>query len=109
MSFVNEGYTSLGETLKNRAAELSSSVQEVKGTQKEVDDMMAWLKDMKETAASWNNAPTEKDSVKTQLEQQKVQRCCHTTKWTVLKLHKIVPLKTRQSYDNKVEYHRIKY
>ncbi|XP_053189157.1 dystonin [Scomber japonicus] len=71
MSFVNEGYTSLGETLKNRAAELSSSVQEVKGAQKEVDDMMAWLKDMKNTTSSWNNAATEKDSVKTQLEQQK--------------------------------------
>ncbi|XP_044228342.1 dystonin isoform X4 [Thunnus albacares] len=71
MSFVNEGYTSLGETLKNRAAELSSSVEEVKGAQKEVDDMKTWLKDMKKTAASWNNATTEKDSVKTQLEQQK--------------------------------------
>ncbi|CAK6951622.1 dystonin isoform X1 [Scomber scombrus] len=71
MSFINEGYTSLGETLKNRASELSSSVQEVKGAQKDVDDMMAWLKDMKNTAASWNNAATEKDSVKTQLEQQK--------------------------------------
>lgn len=76
MSFVNEGYTSLGETLKSRAAELSSSVQEVKGAQKEVDGMMMWLKDMKKTAASWNNAATEKDSVKTQLEQQKVQKCC---------------------------------
>lgn len=76
MSFVNEGYGTLGETLKSRAAELSSSVQEVKEAQKETDDMMTWLKDMKKTAASWNNAATEKDSVKTQLEQQKVQKCC---------------------------------
>ncbi|XP_036979883.1 dystonin isoform X15 [Acanthopagrus latus] len=72
MSFVNEGYASLGETLKSRAADLSSSVQEVKEAQKETDDMMTWLKDMKKTAASWNKAATEKDSVKTQLEQQKV-------------------------------------
>ncbi|TKS85463.1 Dystonin 230 kDa bullous pemphigoid antigen 230/240 kDa bullous pemphigoid antigen [Collichthys lucidus] len=71
MSFVNEGYTSLGETLKSRAAELSGSVQEVKEAQKETENMMTWLKDMKKTAASWNNAATEKDSVKTQLEQQK--------------------------------------
>ncbi|XP_054456427.1 dystonin [Anoplopoma fimbria] len=71
MSFVNEGYKTLGETLKNRAAELSDSVQEVKEAQKETDNMMTWLRDMKKTAASWNNAATEKDSVKTQLEQQK--------------------------------------
>lgn len=76
MSFVNEGYASLGETLKSRAADLSSSVQEVKEAQKETDDMMTWLKDMKKTAASWNKAATEKDSVKTQLEQQKVLKCC---------------------------------
>ncbi|XP_076598907.1 dystonin isoform X6 [Chaetodon auriga] len=71
MSFVNEGYASLGETLKSRATELSSSVQEVKEARKETDDMMTWLKDMKKTAASWNSEATEKDSVKTQLEQQK--------------------------------------
>ncbi|XP_026209863.1 dystonin isoform X2 [Anabas testudineus] len=71
MSFVNEQYTSLGETLKSRAAELSSSVREVKEAQKETEDLMTWLKDMKKTAESWNNTATEKDSVKTQLEQQK--------------------------------------
>ncbi|KAM9847860.1 microtubule-actin cross-linking factor 1 [Aulostomus maculatus] len=71
VSLVNEGYAGLGETLKGRAAELSSSVQEVKEAKKETDNMMTWLKDMKKTAASWNNAGTEKDSVKTQLEQQK--------------------------------------
>ncbi|XP_029305110.1 LOW QUALITY PROTEIN: dystonin [Cottoperca gobio] len=71
MSFVNEGYSSLGKLLKSRAAELSSSVQEVKEAKKETDNMMTWLKDMKNTAASWNKAATEKDSVKTQLEQQK--------------------------------------
>uniref|UniRef100_A0A673BG74 Dystonin n=1 Tax=Sphaeramia orbicularis TaxID=375764 RepID=A0A673BG74_9TELE len=71
MSFVNEGYASLGETLKSRTAELSSLLQEVKEAQKETGEMMAWLKDMKKTAASWNSAATEKDAVKTQLEQQK--------------------------------------
>lgn len=76
MSFVNEGYESLEETLKSRAAELSSSMHEFKEVEKETDDMMTWLKDMKSTATSWNKAATEKDSVKTQLEQQKVLKCC---------------------------------
>ncbi|XP_024916584.1 dystonin isoform X7 [Cynoglossus semilaevis] len=71
MSFVNEGYSSLGEMLKSRVAELSSSVQEVNEAQKETEDMMTWLRDMKKTAASWTNAATERDAVKTQLEQQK--------------------------------------
>ncbi|KAF3708317.1 Dystonin 230 kDa bullous pemphigoid antigen 230/240 kDa bullous pemphigoid antigen [Channa argus] len=72
MSFVNERYTSLGETLKSLAAELSSLVEEVREAERETDKMTTWMKDMKKTAASWNNAATEKDSVKTQLEQQKV-------------------------------------
>lgn len=76
MSFVNDGYASLGVTLKSRAADLSSSVQEVKEAKEETDNMMTWLKDMKKTAASWNKAATEKDSVRTQLEQQKVESCC---------------------------------
>uniref|UniRef100_A0AAQ5XWL7 Dystonin n=1 Tax=Amphiprion ocellaris TaxID=80972 RepID=A0AAQ5XWL7_AMPOC len=71
MSFINEGYTNLGETLKSRAGQLSSLVNEVKEAQKETEEMMTWLKDKKKTAASWNNAVTGKDSVKTQLEQQK--------------------------------------
>lgn len=74
ISFVNEGYESLGNLLKSRAAELSRLVEEVKDAQKETDSMMTWLKDMKKTASSWNQAATEKDSMKTQLEQQKVQR-----------------------------------
>lgn len=75
MSFVNEGYESLGQTLRSRAAELSSSLHDFKETEKDTDDMMMWLKDMKRTAASWNKATTEKDSVKAQLEQQKVLKC----------------------------------
>lgn len=74
MSFVNEGYESLGERLKRRSAELKSSVQDFREAKKETDGMITWLKDMKETAASWNNSEGQKDSVKTQLEQQKVQK-----------------------------------
>ncbi|XP_037321359.2 dystonin isoform X18 [Pungitius pungitius] len=71
MSFVSEGYASLGEKLKGRAGELRSSVQEVKDAQEETNNMLTWLRDMKKTAASWNCAAAEKDSVKTQLEQQR--------------------------------------
>ncbi|XP_035982722.1 dystonin [Fundulus heteroclitus] len=71
MSFISEGYSDLGETLKNRVQQLNSGLQEVKEAQKETEEMMTWLKDMKNTAASWNTAAAENDSVKTQLEQQK--------------------------------------
>lgn len=83
MSSINVGYTDLGETLKNRSAQLSSLLQKVKEAQKETDDMMLWLKDMKKTAQSWNSAATEKDSVKTQLEQQKVQKVLLLSTWSV--------------------------
>nr|XP_057914423.1 dystonin isoform X20 [Doryrhamphus excisus] len=72
MSFVNEGYSGLGDTLKSRAAELSGAARELKDAKKETDNMMTWLEDMKMTTASWKNGATEKDAVKTQLEQQKV-------------------------------------
>uniref|UniRef100_A0A3B3U8F9 Dystonin n=1 Tax=Poecilia latipinna TaxID=48699 RepID=A0A3B3U8F9_9TELE len=71
MSFVSEGYTNLGETLKSRVEQLSSALQEVKEAQKGTEEMMTWLKDMKKTTSSWNTAASEKDSVGTQLEQQK--------------------------------------
>ena len=72
MSYINEGHESLGELLKDRAAELSGLVQQMAEAQKETDAMITWLKDMKKTTASWNSASTEKDAMKTQLEQQKV-------------------------------------
>uniref|UniRef100_A0A4W5PTW8 Dystonin n=1 Tax=Hucho hucho TaxID=62062 RepID=A0A4W5PTW8_9TELE len=71
MSYINDGHQSLGELLKGRAAELSVLVQEVTEAQKETDTMITWLQDMKKTSASWNSASTEKDTMKTQLEQQK--------------------------------------
>uniref|UniRef100_A0A8C7KHR9 Dystonin n=1 Tax=Oncorhynchus kisutch TaxID=8019 RepID=A0A8C7KHR9_ONCKI len=72
MSYINEGHERLGELLKDRAAELSGLVQQMAEAQKETDAMITWLKDMKKTTASWNSASTEKDAMKTQLEQQKV-------------------------------------
>lgn len=74
VSHVNDGYESLGETLKSRETELRNSVNEFRAAKSETDDMMGWLREMKKTAATWNNGASEKDSVKTQLEQQKVQK-----------------------------------
>lgn len=73
MSHVNDGYESLGKTLKSRESELRSSVNEFRAAKNETDDMMDWLREMKKTAATWNNGASERGSVKTQLEQQKVQ------------------------------------
>ncbi|CAL8257405.1 unnamed protein product [Lota lota] len=71
MSFVGEGYASLGGRLKSEAAELSGLLEGVKETQREAELMVAWLGDMKHKAASGNSAAAEKGSVKAQLEQQK--------------------------------------
>lgn len=73
MSFVTEGYDSLGGRLKSGAAELSGQLQRVKEAQQEADLMVAWLGDMKHKAASRDSAATEKGSLKSQLEQQKVR------------------------------------
>lgn len=73
MSHVNGGYESLGETLRSRKSELRASVNEFRVAKSETDDMMAWLREMKKTVATWNNVPSEKDSMKTQLQQQKVE------------------------------------
>ena len=72
MSYVSEGYSSLGGRLKSEVAQLSGLLEGVKETQKEADLMVAWLGDMKHQAASGNSAAGEKGSVKAQLEQQKV-------------------------------------
>lgn len=82
MSFVNEGYASLGEMLKSQKEQLSGLLHEVKETHKETEDMMTWLKDMKKTAESWNGAAAEKESVKAQLEQQRVKmHFCSPNVW----------------------------
>ncbi|XP_077469506.1 dystonin isoform X8 [Stigmatopora argus] len=72
MSFINEGYSCLGDTLKRRSAEMGGFVGELKDIKKETENMMTWLEDMKKTTSSWKNGATEKDAVKSQLEQQKM-------------------------------------
>ncbi|KAL6487581.1 hypothetical protein MHYP_G00042070 [Metynnis hypsauchen] len=71
MSCVSEGYRNLGDLLKGRSSELNALLQKVRGAHDEAESMLQWLEDMKKTAASWSSEPTVKDSVKTQMEQQK--------------------------------------
>ncbi|KAL7877335.1 hypothetical protein SRHO_G00039780 [Serrasalmus rhombeus] len=71
MSCVSEGYRNLGDLLKGRSSELNALLHKVRGAHDEAESMLQWLEDMKKTAASWSSEPTVKDSVKTQMEQQK--------------------------------------
>lgn len=72
MSSINEDYSSLGELLKTRSSELSALLQKVQGVQHEAQSTLQWLENMKKTAASWNSEPAGKDSMKMQIERQKV-------------------------------------
>lgn len=72
MSYVSEGYRTLGELLKTRSSELSDLLLRVRGAHNEAESMLQWLEDIKKTAASWRSEATVKDSVKAQIEQQKV-------------------------------------
>lgn len=74
MSCINEDYSSLGELLKARSLELSAQLRKVQGVQHEAQSMLQWLENMKKTAGSWNSELESKDSMKKQLERQKVSR-----------------------------------
>ncbi|XP_072533688.1 dystonin isoform X14 [Salminus brasiliensis] len=71
MVCISEEYRNLGDLLKARSSDLSSVLLKVRGAHNEAESMLQWLDDMKKTAASWSSEPTAKDSVKTQMEQQK--------------------------------------
>ncbi|KAJ8377715.1 hypothetical protein AAFF_G00254490 [Aldrovandia affinis] len=71
VSYIKEGYDSLGERLRDRAGELTAAVQKVREMRKEADSVAGWLQDMKKTLTSWDAVSMEKDSMKTQMEQQK--------------------------------------
>uniref|UniRef100_A0A8B9KKY6 Dystonin n=1 Tax=Astyanax mexicanus TaxID=7994 RepID=A0A8B9KKY6_ASTMX len=73
MLCVSEGHRNLGELLKARSSQLNSLLLKVRGAHNEAESMLQWLEDMKKTAESWSSEPTAKDSVKTQMEQQKVE------------------------------------
>uniref|UniRef100_A0A672SPX3 Dystonin n=1 Tax=Sinocyclocheilus grahami TaxID=75366 RepID=A0A672SPX3_SINGR len=72
MSYINNDYEHLGELLKARSSELSALLKRVQGVHDQAESLRQWMEDTKKTAASLNNHPSEKDAVKSQIEQQKV-------------------------------------
>ncbi|XP_066552919.1 dystonin isoform X4 [Amia ocellicauda] len=72
MSYINDGYENLGAILKGRAEELGGLLQNLQETQKDATSVMQWLEDMSKTAASWDAVSTEANTMKEQMEQQKV-------------------------------------
>ena len=72
LTSINEGYGSLGQRLRSRAAELGGLAHQVQEAQQEAQDMIAWLRDAKTSTDAWTSGAAEKQSVKMQLEQQKV-------------------------------------
>ncbi|XP_051503373.1 dystonin-like [Myxocyprinus asiaticus] len=72
MCSINTSYENLGELLKTRSSELNALLKKVQEVHEQADSLLQWIEDSKKTATSWNSHPSGKDSVKTQIEQQKV-------------------------------------
>lgn len=72
LSRVNDGYQSLGELLKGRANELNGVVLRVREAREDTGSIMKCLEEMKNAAASWDPVSGERNSMRTQMEQQKV-------------------------------------
>uniref|UniRef100_W5NK47 Dystonin n=1 Tax=Lepisosteus oculatus TaxID=7918 RepID=W5NK47_LEPOC len=72
VSYMNEGYNGLGALLQGRARELEDSLQKVREAREEGAVLTQWLEDMKKTAASWAAISTEAESMKAQMQDQKL-------------------------------------
>ncbi|KAK7140737.1 hypothetical protein R3I94_013117 [Phoxinus phoxinus] len=72
MSCINSSYEHLGELLKARSSELSAVLKKVQAVHEQAESLRQWMDDTKKTASSCSNHPSGKDTVKSQIEQQKV-------------------------------------
>uniref|UniRef100_A0A8C2DBA5 Dystonin n=1 Tax=Cyprinus carpio TaxID=7962 RepID=A0A8C2DBA5_CYPCA len=72
MSYINNNYEHLGELLKARSSELGALLKRVLGVHEQAESLRQWMEDTKKTATSLSNRPSGKDTVKSQIEQQKV-------------------------------------
>uniref|UniRef100_A0A671KRT7 Dystonin n=1 Tax=Sinocyclocheilus anshuiensis TaxID=1608454 RepID=A0A671KRT7_9TELE len=72
MSYINNNYEHLGELLKARSSELGALLKRVLGVHDQAESLRQWMEDTKKTATSLSNHPSGKDTVKSQIEQQKV-------------------------------------
>lgn len=89
-SGINSSYEDLGELLKARSSELSDLMKKIQAVHEQSDSLLKWIEDTKKTAASSRNPPS--DSVKTQIEQQKVHlfdelKCSHLLLFVIIKLY----------------------
>ncbi|XP_029425973.1 dystonin isoform X14 [Nannospalax galili] len=73
MTDISHSYEDLGLLLKDKIAELNTKLSKLQTAQEESSAMMQWLQKMNKTANKWHQAPTPTDteSVKTQVEQNK--------------------------------------
>uniref|UniRef100_A0A8C1IVI2 Dystonin n=1 Tax=Cyprinus carpio TaxID=7962 RepID=A0A8C1IVI2_CYPCA len=74
MSYINNNYEHLGELLKARSSELGALLKRVLGVHEQAESLRQWMEDTKKTATSLSNRPSGKDTVKSQIEQQKEVR-----------------------------------
>ncbi|XP_057607239.1 dystonin isoform X12 [Chionomys nivalis] len=73
MTDISHGYEDLGLLLKDKITELNTKLSKLQKAQEESSAMMQWLQKMNKTASKWHQTPTPTDteSVKTQVEQNK--------------------------------------
>ncbi|XP_035315342.1 dystonin isoform X9 [Cricetulus griseus] len=73
MTDISHSYEDLGLLLKDKIAELNFKLSKLQKAQEESSAMMQWLQKMNKTASKWDQTPTPTDteSVKTQVEQNK--------------------------------------
>ncbi|XP_078504101.1 dystonin isoform X2 [Lissotriton helveticus] len=71
MSDVTCSYDDLGALLKKNVSELQDRLSDFERLQGDMGSVTQWLKQMEETMASWDTAPTDSTAVKAQVEQLK--------------------------------------
>nr|XP_048286368.1 dystonin isoform X17 [Myodes glareolus] len=73
MTDISHSYEDLGLLLKDKITELNTKLSKLQKAQEESSAMMQWLEKMNKTASKWQQTPTPTDteSVKTQVEQNK--------------------------------------
>ncbi|XP_066460148.1 dystonin isoform X8 [Eleutherodactylus coqui] len=68
---VNEGYEHLGNVLKDKVHIVEGRLSQLQQVHDEVNSLIQWLKKMHSIAIAWE-APTDSESVRTQVEEHKV-------------------------------------
>ncbi|XP_060708162.1 dystonin isoform X12 [Hemiscyllium ocellatum] len=69
---VNHQYEKMGGLLKDKENQLETMLAQRQEIQEEANLVKEWLESMDKRAASWDTLPTETESIKEQVEQQKI-------------------------------------